>query len=447
MCDTFVALPSHTATGNLIFGKNSDREPNEAQAIVRIPAQILDNKQVRCTYINIPQVESTYEIIVSKPFQMWGAEMGINEKGLVIGNEAVFTKVKFNKKNEGLTGMDLLRLALERADSAERAIELITNLLAEYGQDACGGYENRNFYYHNSFIIADKQTAWVLETAGKEWAAQQVKGFRSISNGLTIENDYDLISPQAINWAKKQGWLKTGEDFSFRKAYSDSLMTYMSSCKIRQQHTQNTLQSHNQQLNVQAAIKILQSHNLPAQAFRPAQASSASVCMHATGLLNPSQTTGSMIVENRIDQPATVWLTGTSMPCLSVFKPFFLGGKSILLDQFLAPGVQADDSLWWQAEKLHRLICQDYQKYKSLIINELNDLQTHIFQQATALINQNAELEKLDLLSEESLMAHFESLKIWFKTLHSTPPPKKSWNPFYQRWLKYYDQKAKIWEE
>ena len=30
MCDTFVALPSHTASGNLIFAKNSDREPNEA---------------------------------------------------------------------------------------------------------------------------------------------------------------------------------------------------------------------------------------------------------------------------------------------------------------------------------------------------------------------------------------------------------------------------------
>jgi dipeptidase len=33
MCDTFVALPAVTPDGSVIFGKNSDREPNEAQAL------------------------------------------------------------------------------------------------------------------------------------------------------------------------------------------------------------------------------------------------------------------------------------------------------------------------------------------------------------------------------------------------------------------------------
>jgi dipeptidase len=442
MCDTFVALSSETASGNLIFAKNSDREPNEAQAIVRIPAQTTDNEQVECTFITIPQVKSTYEVILSKPFQMWGAEMGINEKGLIIGNEAVFTKVKFTKKNQGLTGMDLLRLALERTATAENAIELITSLLAEYGQDACGGYENRNFYYHNSFILADTQSAWVLETAGKEWVAQKVKNVRSISNGLTIENDYDLISPNAITWAKKQGWLKTGEDFSFRKAYSDSLITYMSSCKIRQSHTQNAIK--NQKLTVQTAIQILQSHNLPESDFSPAQASSASVCMHATSMLNPSQTNGSMVVENNVDKPATVWLTGTSMPCLSVFKPFFLGGESIRTDTFLSPSAQMDASLWWQAEKLHRLVCRDYQKAKPLIINELNQLQVDFLQQEAIYRAQNTDLKRLDLFSEECLMAHLEHLKIWSKKIQTLPSKLSTWNPFYRRWVKYYDQKAGI---
>ncbi len=34
MCDTFVALPKSTSNGYLLFAKNSDRDPNEAQELV-----------------------------------------------------------------------------------------------------------------------------------------------------------------------------------------------------------------------------------------------------------------------------------------------------------------------------------------------------------------------------------------------------------------------------
>ena len=37
MCDTFVALGNATSDGSVIFGKNSDWEPNEAHELVLIP--------------------------------------------------------------------------------------------------------------------------------------------------------------------------------------------------------------------------------------------------------------------------------------------------------------------------------------------------------------------------------------------------------------------------
>ncbi len=60
---------------------------------------------------------------------MWGAEMGVNKYRLAIGNDAMFTKVKFVKQKKGLTGMDLLRHALERWAHVEEAITCITTLL------------------------------------------------------------------------------------------------------------------------------------------------------------------------------------------------------------------------------------------------------------------------------------------------------------------------------
>jgi dipeptidase len=365
MCDTFVALPDHTSSGNLVFAKNSDREPNEAQAILRLPARRTSESSVHCTYITIPQVTHTYEVILSKPFQMWGAEMGANEHGLVIGNEAVFTKCKTARTNTGLTGMDLVRLALERCRTAKHAVQMIADLIEQYGQDACGGYQRERFFYHNSFLIADAGSAWVLETADRHWVAEAVDGFRSISNGLTIESDYDLISAQAIDFAIQQGWAKSVEPFNFRAAYSDWWFTKGSNCRRRQQATTKAGQSKAGRFDVYYAIEILSSHASGAAGFCPSKSSTASICMHPTGWLNPSQTNGSMIAEIRPHAPPTIWLTGTSMPCLSVYVPYFFGdsetGKHPLTPScWNSPSESLDDSLWWQAERLHRRVCCNY---------------------------------------------------------------------------------------
>ena len=56
MCDTLVALPSKTSSGNLIFGKNSDREPLEAQAVAHFPRKFPKEKIV----FDLPDAEIEY---------------------------------------------------------------------------------------------------------------------------------------------------------------------------------------------------------------------------------------------------------------------------------------------------------------------------------------------------------------------------------------------------
>lgn len=68
MCDTFVCTGSATADGSVIFGKNSDREPNEAQILeYRKPAVYGKGEEVKCTYISIPQVKRHTEYFFPAP--------------------------------------------------------------------------------------------------------------------------------------------------------------------------------------------------------------------------------------------------------------------------------------------------------------------------------------------------------------------------------------------
>jgi secernin len=367
VCDTFVALPPFTADGSVIFGKNSDREPNEAQALEHHPAaEYPKGRRLRCTYRSIPQVRRTLATLLSRPFWMWGAEMGANERGVVIGNEAVFTRLP-RPREERLTGMDLLRLALERSASAQCALETIVALLADHGQGGPCGYTDKNMAYHSSYLLADPQEAWVLETAGELWAAVRVYGTYAISNGLTIGEVFDEAHPQLVETARRRGWLRPGQTFHFARCYSDWFYTSFSAGRKRRGRAEELLAARRPArgtgpgVSVKDAMAILRDHGGP-QPYQPdTHLLMSNLCAHsANGLArHAAQSTGSLIAHLAKDGNL-YWATGTSAPCTGVFKPIWLEGR-VLPGLGTAPGARYNPrSLWWRHEKLHRRILQDY---------------------------------------------------------------------------------------
>ena len=388
MCDTFVALPTATEDQSVIFAKNSDREANEMQALEYFEgATYRSGEKLKCTYIDIDQAEKTNAILIGRPFWMWGAEMGTNNKGVAIGNEAIWTKMPVHKKNNRLLGMDLLRLALERADSAKNALVVICDLIEVYGQGGIAGYKDKSMAYHNSFLIADKNEAWVLETADYLWVAKKVKHYYAISNGTTIGEDYDLAHPELISIAIKKGWHKKGNKFNFSKSYSDWFYTTFSASKKRQNQTVCHLENNLKKINVFKAIKSLQSHFK--DDYTPdSHLLSNSICAHAGNSLtrNASQTTGSLVA-HLTDKP-TSWFTATSSACTSIFKPVWFNGN--VLPYLGSPSATFNrKSFWWKNEKLHRAIIQDYKRLKPIINKNLEQFQVDILSKANNLIEED----------------------------------------------------------
>jgi secernin len=232
-CDTFIAFPPTSADGTVIFGTNSDRPHGEGQSIRWYPAGqnkiiphhhqqqqegYVDEQVVpsllQCTYISIPQVAKTYAILICQIDWMWGAEMGTNEMGVVCVNEAVWTRaIDEPLETKRLLGMDLVRLGLERGATAYDAMNVITQLLEEYGQGGPCAENDDSFTYHNSFLIADQSDAWVLETAGRKWVAERfTEGGRNISNTLTIRSNFVRSSKGLKDYARRHNLWKGRSD-------------------------------------------------------------------------------------------------------------------------------------------------------------------------------------------------------------------------------------------
>ncbi len=420
MCDTMVALGNVTADGSVLFAKNSDREPNEAHEVIIVPAtDHPSGSSVKCTYIEIPQVSHTYAVLLAKPFWIWGAEMGANEHGVVIGNEAVFTRVPYEKE-PGLIGMDFIRLALERSRTAEEALWCIINLLEEYGQGGNCGFRHR-MYYHNSFILADSKDAWVLETAGKFWAAEKVRDIRSISNALTIGESWDMASTGLVDYAIKRGWCRSRSDFNFARCYSDVAYTHFSDARRRQRCSTQLLSAHRGKITERTMFTVLRSHAGLDETERSIDRGliGSEVCMHAGfGPVRGSQSVGSMVSRLTPDG-ATHWVTGTSAPCLSVFKPVWMD-SGIPQELIGHPkGTFDDHTLFWKHEILHREVLKNYNGRSRLFLGERDELEEEFL--LKEIEKRSLEVSERRSFTEECFQRSQTAEEIWLKNVLKVP--------------------------
>ena len=300
MCDTFIALPPATKDGSVIFAKNSDRPAGEGQGIRVYPgARHAAGEILQCTYIEIPEVKQTQAVLLSRIDWMWGAEMGANECGVVIGNQAVWTRLPPGPP--ALLGMDLVRLGLERGATARDALDVMVSLLEEFGQGGPCAENDPGFAYDNSFLIADVHEAWVLETAARVWVAERVsRGVRNISNRLSIRSGYDLGCQDLAHEARLLGFPSDGGSVDFAACFSAQPVELDPGS--REAWGARLLARNDGAITPEIMMDVLRHHE-------------SGICMHGG-----FETTASMVSRLSPSGEATHWLTDGPNPCRASFR-------------------------------------------------------------------------------------------------------------------------------
>lgn len=349
MCDTWVALQDATLSGQVILGKNSDRPIFDCQPLAFFPRQSWSlGSRIMLEYVELPQVKTTCATLGSSPYWCWGYEEGINEHGVVIGNEAIPTKSFRNTAEQyaqsgsaalGLLGMDLVRLALERSSTARQAVDVMGALVEQYGQFGSGVPTRPHDMggYDGSFLIADPQEAWIVEAVGRRWLARRItQGTASISNQPSIRTTWELGSRDVADYAIEMGWwpAELESSFDFARAYIDDRVPRQVS-HVRIMRSRQLLAERQGQITPQWMKRIARDHYedtfLQGPYFDAADPDFHSLCMHASSANftwgNTASSCIAVLPRSANELPVFWWTPGP--PCNGCYVPFFVHGNSL----------------------------------------------------------------------------------------------------------------------
>jgi secernin len=346
VCDSLCLL----GDGVTLFAKNSDRPRTESQ-IVEVNARRRPGSGLRTQYLEIPDT-GALSTILSRPTWLWGAEHGINEHRVAIGNQMIFTADDPRRVAPALIGMDLVRLGLERGSTAEDALDTMTALLETHGQGGIGDLDHDRSYW-SSFLIADPTSAWILETSGSTWAARPVASGAAISNRLTIRRDWTRASADVAPGTDVDTWrhprLPTGfadVRLAAGRAVVDSACASTSVSPVCDPRAVvGALRDHGTGSWGSPGGSTMSSDTVspPAPDHVSPDGDGWTLCLHAG---DTSVTTASMVALLPADghHPARAW-TALGSPCVSVYVPVPVPDASSRYPIPL-PAVVGDPSVW-----------------------------------------------------------------------------------------------------
>jgi len=339
----------------MVFAKNSDRPPGEIQLAVPFGRRSSAGCTLRTQYLSIGDT-GAHATLLSCPTWLWGAEHGVNEYGVAIGNERVSTTHDAAHAAPALIGMDLVRLGLERARSAEEALDVMTDLLTTHGQGGIADAEHAEAY-DSSFLIADPRHAYILDTAGRHYAATPVEAATAISNRLTIRHE----------WTRASSDLTPGDDFDeYRDQHENTRYA-----DVRLAASRRFLDDHRDGgLTPAATAAHLRDHGHgpwgapgpsgpadPPPAEVGADFTGVTVCMHVRGLSVTAASIVALLPHHVEDGAPLRAYVALGSPCVSVYVPAF--PRTVAGPPPFVPIELSNESMWKAADGLRQRVEED----------------------------------------------------------------------------------------
>jgi dipeptidase len=390
-CDMVAALGRATVDGHLLFGHNSARPPRRCQALQLVPGRPhAADEKVRVHHLELPQCRQTCSVLAGQGHGEWGYQHGVNEHGVAVGRSPMRTRL--TPEEPGLTGDELVRLALERSRTARQALDLLTDLIRRHGQTARSGAEEAGDA--SAFLVVDAAEAFAVESAGRHWVCQELREARALGGVSTVRQDWDRIAPGLADLAIARGWWAgDGSKLDFAGAVCPDARTDPAAAAALRRWGRATrlLGEQNGHIDVAFIRRLLADHGTAATGDleRPGE---ASICRHAAGAAG-NTTAASLVLHLTGDaERLLVAWCAFGPPCSSVYFPVFLeGGLPAAFSRTTAD--LASDSLWWRIQGWN-LFLAEHREYRDAAREGLCRLQARFDQDAEEFAAEGAVLKR-----------------------------------------------------
>lgn len=420
-CTTVMAIGNSTRDGSTIIAKNRDLSEYEVQWLYHSPRKTHpETVLLKLQYIEIPQINLTWGWVGSKSYtKKWGVGMGINEWGVVVGDNDAPTREPLEGDN-GLHDNDICRLILERSRTAYEGMRLTGELIEKYGHS----------YIGQIYCIADPNEIWIVECAGHHWAAVKLSdGIAIRANQYQITNEWEAGSVDLVEYAIDMDWCNSRADFNFAECYSKLGYPYKSS-QTRLDRVEDLLKDENGDITKEDMMKILSDHYEGTNMYKGAHDNS----MYRT--ICNIRTVSSMVAQLQPSTPSekqVMWFCMMS-PCISLYTPVFSNVSRIPDPYVTGSGPETlsgfdPNSAWWVFKRLQLKTDENYdilqpamrEKWDALYNKSVEDLQEILDRVLDLHPYNNLEARKLmDNFTETKLMEAYSEASHIIKDKHET---------------------------